>query len=130
MVEAYNDVAERYVSAAGASVDNDIPESAGFLTYHAFESAGGALTTHLGAVYSKRHKAKLNQFTQHANALGRGLIVAQLAIELASSRNKFLYPEERPDGSIVRPRDVITRTQATTLTKRVRGIVQWVRAST
>jgi len=130
MVEAYNDTAERFVDAANASIDQDLPESAGFLSYHAFESAGGALTTHLGMNYSKSHTAKLNQFRQAAMQLGNGYNVALLAVKLGSARNKFLYPELRPDGSVVRPRDVITRTQAAKLRSRVRGIVQWVRHST
>lgn len=130
MVKAYNEVTQRYTTAASGAIDDDLAEAAGFLAYHAFESAGGALTTHLGDNYSKSHKGKLNQFTQHAMRLGAGIAVAQLAIQLASTRNKFLYPEQRPDGRVVRPSDVITNTQATKLQKRVRGIVEWVRAAT
>ena len=130
MVPAYKDLAERYVQAATASIDRDLPESAGFLAYHAFESAGGALATHLGMTYSKKHKAKLNQFRQAAIQLGNGYNVALLAVQLGSARDKFLYPELRPDGTVVRPRDVITRTQAAKLRSRVRGIVQWIRNST
>jgi hypothetical protein len=130
MVDAYNDTAERFVQAANASISEDLPESAGFLTYHAFESAGGALTTHLGMNYSMSHPGKLNQFRQAAIQLGNGYNVALIAVKLASLRSKFLYPKRLPDGTVVRPRDVITRTQAARLRSRVRGIVQWVRDST
>src|SRR5260370_39939259 len=108
MVEAYNDTAERFVQAANASIGQDLPESAGFLTYHAFESAGGALTTHLGMNYSTSHTGKLNQFRQAAIQLGNGYNVALAAVQLGSLRNKILYPELLPDGASVRPRHVIT----------------------
>jgi hypothetical protein len=130
MVDAYNDTAERFVRAASASIDENLPESAGFLTYHAFESAGGALTTHLGMNYSTSHPAKLNQFRQAAIQLGNGYNVALVAVKLGSLRSKVLYPKLLPDGTVVRPRDVITRTQAAKLRGSVRGIVQWVRNST
>jgi len=130
VIEEYNEIADRCIDAARAALDDDVPEAAGFLTYHAFESAGGALVTHLGMAYSKSHKGKLNQFSQAANQLGDGFIVAQLAIKLGSSRGKFLYPETKADGTVARPRDFITRTQATKLRSRVRGIVHWVRDST
>lgn len=130
MIPTYNEIAERYLEAANASIVEDLPESAGFLTYHAFESAGGALVTHLHLDYPRSHKGKLNQFVQAATRLGQGLNVAMLAVKLASSRNKFLYPEALPDGTVMRPRNFITRTQATNLRNRVRGIVHWVRNST
>ena len=122
----YLDVAYRYLQASQACIDRNVQEPAGFLTYHSFESAGGALCEANSVNYPRNHKRKLNQFVVIANRLGHGREVGNLPIRLISLRNQFLYPEVLSDGSIKAPKDVITLTQSQTLRKRVKGIFDWI----
>ena len=125
--DSYIQVAERYTTGSQAGMDAGVQESGAFQAYHAFESTRGALATSRGHNYPRSHVRKLNMFTNLSNGRSYGIAVAQLAIQLNALRNRCLYPEEMPDGSIEEPRNRITEPQARRLLQRVRGILNRVR---
>jgi hypothetical protein len=124
-------VAERATDAGAAALAAGTHEKASFLAYHAFESAGAALGTHVGLDMGKTvtHPTKIKRFQHAAKLVGMGKPVALLAVRLAPMRNRFLYPEELPDGSIVSPEDQITPVKAGDLLKEVRHMVKQVKAA-
>ena len=124
--DSYLEIAKRKLDASEACLNKGVQESAGFLTYHSFESAGGALCEANGKKYPRRHKGKLNQFVVIAKKLKKGHAVGHLTIQLIALREKFLYPEPLPNGYIREPKDVITLDDSMKLKKRVKGIVDWV----
>lgn len=123
-------VAERATQAADAALSAGTHEKASFLSYHAFESSGSALGTHLGLNMGKTvsHPTKLNRFKRAAKQVGIEKAVALLAVRLAPMRNRFLYPELLPDGSIKAPEDQITAAKSAQLIKEVKHVVQLVKA--
>ena len=96
-------VAERATDAGDAALTAGTHEKASFLAYHAFESSGSALGAHVGLDMGKSvtHPTKIKRFQHAAKQVGLGKEVALLAVRLAPMRNRFLYPEELPDGTIV-----------------------------
>jgi hypothetical protein len=112
-------VAERATDAAEAALSAGTQEKAGFLAYHAFESSGSALGTHVGFDMGKAatHATKLKRFQAAAKKVGLSKQVALLAVRLAPMRNRFLYPDILPDGSIIAPEDQITLPKAKELIK-------------
>lgn len=123
-------VAERATDAGDAALAAGTHEKASFLAYHAFESSGSALGAHIGLDMGKSvtHPTKIKRFQLAAKKVGLGKEVALLAVRLAPMRNRFLYPEELPDGTIVSPEDQITPAKAAQLLKEVRNIVKDVKA--
>lgn len=123
-------VAERATVAGEAALNAGTHEKAGFLAYHAFESSGAALGVHVGLDMGKTvtHPTKIKRFQHAAKRVGLGKQVALLAVRLAPMRNKLLYPEELPDGSIVAPEDQITPAKAAQLVKEVKHMVQAVKS--
>ncbi len=123
-------VAERATLAAEASLAAGTQEKAGFLAYHAFESSGSALGTHVGLNMGKTasHPVKLKRFQEAARKVGLSRQVALLAVRLAPMRNRFLYPDVLPDGTIVAPEDQITAAKAKALVKEVAHIVKLVKS--
>jgi hypothetical protein len=124
---AYVEVAFRYIRSATAAANASIQEAATFQTYHAFESIGGALAELRNHKYPKAHYSKLNVFVALSKRTKYAHPVAELAIILASLRNKALYPEvNAANGTVMRPSNRIAAPQATKLIARVRGIIQRV----
>jgi hypothetical protein len=123
-------VAERAVDGATSALSAGIHEKAGFLSYHAFESSGSALGTHVGLDMGKgvSHPAKIKRFRHAASIVGIAKDVALLAVRLAPMRNRFLYPELLPDGSIKLPEDQITPAKAAQLLREVRHVAKLVKA--
>jgi hypothetical protein len=119
MKHRYIRVAERAVQAGKAALKAGTHEKASFLAYHAFESSGGALGTHVGLDMGKTvsHAVKLSRFLQAARTAGFPRLVADLSIRLSSMRNRFLYPEEQPDGTIKAPEDQITPAKGSSATQ-------------
>jgi hypothetical protein len=128
--KAYNEVSNRSLEASDAALLKGLQEYSGFLSYHAFESAGGALCSASQHRYPLSHTGKLNAFMAAAHKRGKGLPVAILAIQLKSLRNQLLYPEPKLDGTVAEPRDILALSMADKLKKRVAGIVRWVQANT
>jgi hypothetical protein len=122
-------VAERAAAAAQAALIAGTQEKAGFLAYHAFESSGSALGTHLGLDMGKAvtHPTKLKRFQEVARKVGLSRQVALLAVRLAPMRNRFLYPDTLPDGTIIAPEDQITPAKAKELIREVTHIVKLVK---
>jgi len=123
-------VAERATDAGDAALAAGTHEKASFLAYHAFESSGSALGSHMGLDMGRSvtHPTKIKRFQHAAKQVGLGKSVALLAVRLAPMRNRFLYPEELPDGTIVSPEDQITSAKAAQLLKEVKHMVQAVKA--
>jgi hypothetical protein len=128
--KAYNEVSKRSLEASHAALSKGLQEYSGFLSYHAFESAGGALCSANHHPYPKSHISKINAFKTVANQRGNGLAVATVAIVLHGLRNPLLYPEVQANGSITEPQGRLTIPMARKLMKRVGGIVRWVRTNT
>jgi hypothetical protein len=124
-------VAERATISADAAFAAGTHEKASFLAYHAFESSGSALGVHMGLDMGKTvsHATKLKRFTHAAKSAGMSKQVALLSVRLAPMRNRFLYPEQLPDGSIVLPEDQITPAKALQLLKEVKYVVGTVKAN-
>jgi hypothetical protein len=131
MKTKYIRIAERATLAANAALSAGAQEKAGFLAYHAFESSGGALGTHLGYSMGKAvsHNLKLKRFQEAAKKVGLSKRVALLAVRLGGMRNLFLYPHVLPDGSIIAPEDQITAAKAKELVKEVVNLVNLVKAN-
>jgi HEPN domain-containing protein len=131
MKHKYVRVAERAVEAAEASLNAGIQEKGAFLSYHAFESSGSALGTHIGLDMGKNvsHPTKLRRFSHAAGRVGIQRHVALLAVRLAPLRNRFLYPEELPNGTILKPEDQISLVKAKQLLKEVKHVVSVVKSS-
>ena len=127
---AYLRVTSRALDAADAAGDSGVQEKAGFLSYHAFESAGGAFCISRGIIYHPAsHRQKVERFVREARAEKFSASVAQLAIEVASIRNRLLYPQVLPDGSAGLPEDLISIAQAKRLAGRVRVLAGRVGAT-
>lgn len=122
-------VAERATTAGDTALAAGTHEKASFLAYHAFESSGSALGVHVGFDMGKTvsHPAKIKRFQHAAKQVGLSKQVALLAVRLAPMRNRFLYPEELLDGTIVAPEDQITPAKAAQLMKDVKHMVQTVK---
>ena len=73
-------VAERAIIAADAALAAGTHEKASFLSYHAFESSGSALGTHVGLDMGKTvsHPTKLKRFRHAAMTVGISKDVALL----------------------------------------------------
>ena len=125
--DAYLEVCDRSLEAAKASSGAGVHEKACFLTYHAFESVGGALAASKGVKYPNSHQRKINQFVHLAKATPHAHAVAGLAISLSSLRNLSLYPCAHPDGSATPPSSTISKSIAVKVLKQVRGVVKRVR---
>jgi hypothetical protein len=121
-------VAKRATVAAQSALNVGTHEKAGFLAYHAFESSGCALGVHTGLDMGKTvsHSVKLKRFLHAAKSVGMGKEVALLCVRLAPMRNRFLYPEILPDGTIKLPEAQITAAKAKQLLKEVSHIVNRV----
>ena len=127
MKAAYLEITERSLEAAEAALAASIQEKAAFLSYHAFESLGGAWVTSRGNNYPRGHAAKLLSFAnsvpqRHRHSVGR------LVIALSSLRNLMLYPD-LSTGSVVRPQAQISISAARDQIKRVRGLLNKMRKS-
>lgn len=127
---AYLRIATRALDAADAAGDSGVQEKAGFLAYHAFESAGGALCSSKGISYHPAsHRQKVERFVGEAKREKFAVSAAQLAIEVSSIRNRLLYPQVQPDGSAALPENLISVAQAKRLAGRVRVLVGRVGAT-
>jgi uncharacterized protein (UPF0332 family) len=129
LIHSYQRIARRSLSASDALLNNSIQEKATFMTYHAFESTGCALSLsdNLPVGSGVKHSVKIDLFKKAARRLGNGKVVDTLAIELRSLRNDLLYPKiDSKKQTITLPENVINLTDAKTLKKRVQGIVNWV----
>ena len=125
----YQRVARRSLESSRASLGAGIQENSAFLSYHAFESTGCALSSSCGLPVGPqvRHRDKINHFRSAARCCGNEPAVARLAVRLASIRNQLLYPmTDSSTGVIVRPEDSITLTQAGRLRCQVTDVVNWV----
>lgn len=123
-------VAERALNAAEAAMkDIDaVHEKAGFLAYHAFESAGGAYCSSRSVAYHPAsHPQKISRFVNACKQERFALQVAALAIEVASLRNLLLYPKLLNSGAVCLPENLITKEQAKRLLPRIRRLTEKVR---
>ena len=128
---AYVRVAERSVLSSKKLADDGKQESSAFFSYHAFESLGGALCSHLATAYSLNHKAKINQFMAAAKRARCENGVKKVAIIMASiDRNRCLYPKQEHPGVHSLPENRLAITDAKDLCKRVRGLVRTIRRAT
>lgn len=130
---AYLKVAERNLESSGNLADASIQESSGFCSYHAFESLGGALCSHFAVNYPKGHGRKINEFRSTAGRVDRAFQhgVSATSIILDSiGRNSFLYPKEQPDGSFSIPEQLLSKSDAKDLLRRVKGIHRKVKSVT
>jgi hypothetical protein len=126
--QVYIEVAEPAVEAGEAALERAIQEKAGFMAYHAFESAGGAFCRSRGTNYPRAHAAKINVLAQAVRRERFAQHVVRLAIELRSLRNLLLYPRALQNGQVERPRSVITEAQARRLLGRVDSLVERIKA--
>src|SRR5262249_32639967 len=126
---AYLRVASRSLDAADAAGDSGVHEKSGFLAYHAYESAGGEFCAWRGIPFPNSHRQKVQQFVQAARHERFGRSAAQLAIEVASIRNRMLYPHRLPNGTFEIPENIITPSAASRLVGRIRVVVGRVGAS-
>jgi len=123
-------IAERSITAGAAALQVGAHEKASFLAYHAFESSGSALGSHIGLDMGKLvgHATKIKRFQHAAKLVGLGQKIALLAVRLAPMRNRFLYPEELLDGTVVSPEDQISPSKAAQLLREVQRAVNDVKA--
>jgi hypothetical protein len=120
---AYLRIASRALDAADAAADAGVQEKCGFLSYHAFESTGGAYCASRGVQYHPAsHRQKIERFVHQAKGEQFAASVAQLAIEVSSLRNRLLYPVAYPDGSADVPENRISAAKAKRLAGRVRAL--------
>jgi hypothetical protein len=127
--DAFFRIASRALEAAERLCGVGIQEKAGFLTYHAFESCGGAFCHSRGIPYHPAaHPEKLRRFVYGARREKYAKEAATLAAEVQSLRNAFLYPRV-VHGAIAMPEDVITCPQASRLTARMRHFQARVESS-
>ena len=84
----------------------------------------GAFWTSRGVAYHPAsHRQKIERFVRAAKAEKFAASMAQLAVEVASIRNRLLYPQVLPDGSAELPENLISVAQAKRLAGRVRVLV-------
>jgi hypothetical protein len=127
--DAFLRIASRSLDAADASADRSVQEKAGFLAYHSFESCGGAFCNARGIHFHPlSHPEKIRRFVTGARSERYARQVAQLAAEVKSLRNAFLYPRTI-NGAIAMPEDTITVAQARRLVGRLRSLAQRVEKS-
>jgi len=116
-------VAERSLGAGTNAADGGFHEKAGFLAYHAFESVGGAFCEARGVRYHPAsHPAKLSRFVQTARQERFARSAAALASQVASLRNRVLYPRAIGNGQIEIPEDMITNSAARRLLGRIQAL--------
>ena len=120
--QAYLDITDRSIRAGRAAENDGVHEKACFMSYHAFESLGGALSASRHQAYPRPHPAKLNQFVRLASGRPYQRAVAYLASALWSLRAESLYPRELADGRVLHPRDMISATDAKRLVSRIAGL--------
>jgi hypothetical protein len=126
--QAYVRVAERSLAAAQAALTSAVQEKAAFLGYHGFESIGGAFCTSRGISYPRGHGSKVNVFRNAAKFEKFAKQVTRLAIEVASLRNRCLYPFPTGGGIVELPENVITPAQVKRLLGRVDTLVKRIKA--
>jgi hypothetical protein len=124
----YQRIAYRSLNACDATIAAGIQEKAAFLAYHAFESAGSALSSHLGMLVGPRvsHYRKIDLFRQGAQQLNRGRGVARIAFTIGNLRNTCLYPVKNTGGGYDLPEALISLPQVRDLRRSVGGIVTMV----
>jgi hypothetical protein len=122
--KAYVRVAERALAAAQAALSAAVQEKAAFLGYHGFESVGGAFCVSRGMSYPRGHAQKVNAFRNATKFEKFGKQVTQLAIEVASLRNRCLYPFPTGAGTVELPESVITAAQVNRLVGRIESLVK------
>lgn len=127
--EAFYIIAERFLEGAKKLVDETY-EVSGFLSYHAFESLGGALCTHLGRTYPKSHPKKLKVFVQISrrfdSKFAYGVANITLIFESLKLREKSLYPSN-DNGHVQPPKDIIKKSHVKKLISKVNGIKKRVK---
>lgn len=111
--DAYLEVAERSLKSAESALSVDIHETGTFLSYHAFESIGGALCASAKEPYPRGHRKKINAFVSVSSrgALRKaiGYDVAMVAILVSSLRNQCLYPHMDAGGTVTAPSVTLTK---------------------
>jgi len=126
----YQRIAHRSLNASESLLQAGIQEKATFMTYHAFESTGCALSESCGLTVGPKvhHTTKLEKFKQATQRVGHyHRRVASLAFRLGNLRNSMLYPNlDRQNNTIKRPENAITLKDARELKGHVEGIVNWV----
>jgi hypothetical protein len=121
--QAYFRVAERSIEASSELVIKNHQESSAFFSYHAFESLGGAVCSHVNVVYSMSHRAKINQFLTASKQIGIERGVNRVSIIMASiDRNMCLYPKKELNNYHSLPENRLSVADAKDLNKRVKGV--------
>ncbi|MEC9487441.1 MAG: hypothetical protein UMU76_08065 [Prosthecochloris sp.] len=126
--QAYLRVAERSIDASDELVKKDHQEASAFFSYHAFESLGGAVCSHVGLRYSLSHRAKISQFLAAAKTIGIKHGVKRVSIIMASiDRNMCLYPKKELGNHHSIPENRLNVSDAKDINKRIKGVNKVVR---
>lgn len=125
--DQYKEISERYMEASDLLL-NRIHEASGFAAYHSFESIGAAWIRRNNQTVPQGHVSKLNHFRSLSRGRRFGYAVARVAILVNSIRNKMLYPIPEPDGTFSTPKDKFTQSNIRDLNRRVKGVVNQIKA--
>ena len=127
VAKGYVEVAERALLASNAALQKSIHEKAAFLSYHAFESIGGAFCAHRGVTYPRGHSNKIGRFVTESKKEKFSGLVGYLAITYGSLRNALLYPALVPGGSVILPKSVLSASQADRLIGQTDSLVKKIK---
>jgi len=126
----YLQVAKRALKASNDT--RKVQEKSAFLSYHAFESAGCALSDHAGLNVgpSVSHNLKVQRFNQSAATYcdsSTQTKISSTAVLLHNLRNKLLYPSlVGSSGTYSRPESILTQSQSNSLRNEVKLITDEV----
>jgi len=122
----YLQIAKRSLKASNDA--RKVQEKSAFLSYHAFESAGCALSDHsgLGVGPNVSHYQKIQRLQQAATNLCTSSTqtkIASTSVLLHNLRNRLLYPSyDSSSGTYSRPESILTQSQSNSLRNDVKLI--------
>jgi len=125
--DQYKEISERYMKASDLLLDR-IHEASGFAAYHSFKSIGAAWIRRNNETVPRRHENKLNRFVVLYRGRRFGYSVALVAILVNSIRNQMLYPIPESGSTFSTPKDEFTQSYIRDLNRRVKGVVNQVKA--
>jgi len=125
----YQRVARRSLTASSAVLTANIQEKSAFLSYHALESTGTALSIHHNLPYGMGvgHNRKITLFMNVARRHRSNAQVLRACVEMVNLRNLYLYPiENHPTHTVILPENALSIPEARSLLRRVEYVVNWV----